>query len=127
MATKIQFRRGTAAEWSAANPIPDYGEPCFETDTGILRIGDGTNYFLDLERFISAESASGNLTATEYANDAAIKNISTSSLPNYTFILPYVTGRGVEGWRLEPSGDPVDGARELTPNDDGTKRWRRRL
>lgn len=127
MATKIQFRRGTAAEWSAANPIPDYGEPCFETDTGIARIGDGASSYLGLPRFISAEAASGNMIAPKYADDAAIKGISTSSLPDYTFILVYVTGRGVEGWRLEPSGDSIDGARELTPNDDSTKKWRRRL
>lgn len=39
--TKIQLRRDTAANWSANNPTPSAGEPCFETDTGKLKIGDG--------------------------------------------------------------------------------------
>ena len=40
--TKIQLRRDTAANWSTNNPTPSAGEPCFETDTGKLKIGDGT-------------------------------------------------------------------------------------
>lgn len=39
--TKIQLRRDTAANWSTNNPTPSAGEPCFETDTGKLKIGDG--------------------------------------------------------------------------------------
>jgi hypothetical protein len=38
---KIQMRRGTAAEWSAANPILAQGELAFETDTRVTKIGDG--------------------------------------------------------------------------------------
>ena len=37
----IKTRRGTAAEWSAANPTLAAGEPGYETDTGILKYGDG--------------------------------------------------------------------------------------
>jgi hypothetical protein len=44
----IQFRRGTADEWSASNPVLDVGEPGFETDTGHLKIGDGTQPWLAL-------------------------------------------------------------------------------
>jgi hypothetical protein len=39
---KIQLRRGTAAEWTTANPVLGSGEPGFETDTGLIKIGDGT-------------------------------------------------------------------------------------
>ena len=41
MATLIQLRRGTAAAWTAANPILAEGEPGFETDTKKEKIGDG--------------------------------------------------------------------------------------
>jgi hypothetical protein len=41
MAIKIQLRRGTAAEWTAANPVLADGEPGLETDTGIMKIGNG--------------------------------------------------------------------------------------
>ena len=41
MATRLQIRRGTAAQWAAANPILAQGEPGEETDTAILKVGDG--------------------------------------------------------------------------------------
>lgn len=43
MAQSFRFRRGTAAQWTAANPILAGGEPGFETDTGKWKIGDGTS------------------------------------------------------------------------------------
>ena len=41
MATRIQLRRGTAAEWTAANPILAVGELGLETDTERFKIGTG--------------------------------------------------------------------------------------
>lgn len=41
MATKIQFRRGTAAGWTSANPILADGELGLETDTDFMKLGDG--------------------------------------------------------------------------------------
>jgi len=38
---KIQTRRGSAASWSSANPVLEAGEPGYETDTGVLKIGNG--------------------------------------------------------------------------------------
>lgn len=46
--TKIQLRRDTASNWSTNNPTPSVGEPCFETDTGKLKIGDGSTAYNDL-------------------------------------------------------------------------------
>lgn len=46
--TKIQLRRDTAANWSTNNPTPLAGEPCFETDTGKLKIGDGITAYNSL-------------------------------------------------------------------------------
>lgn len=48
MADRIQLRRGTAAEWTAANPLLRQGEPGFEYDTGKIKFGDGTHYWLQL-------------------------------------------------------------------------------
>ena len=42
MSTLIQFRRDTAANWSAANPILAQGELGLVTDTGAYKMGDGT-------------------------------------------------------------------------------------
>ena len=38
----MQFRRGTAAQWTAANPTLYSGELGLETDTNQFKIGDGT-------------------------------------------------------------------------------------
>lgn len=39
--TQIQVRRGTAAQWTSANPTLAAGELGFETDTGLLKGGNG--------------------------------------------------------------------------------------
>jgi hypothetical protein len=41
MASKIQLRRGTAAEWAGANPVLSEGEIGFEVDANAFKIGDG--------------------------------------------------------------------------------------
>lgn len=38
---KIKFRRDTAAAWTQANPTLAQGEPGFEYDTGLFKLGDG--------------------------------------------------------------------------------------
>jgi hypothetical protein len=42
MAIQIQFRRGTASEWTSANPILAVGEMGIETDTNLFKIGNGS-------------------------------------------------------------------------------------
>jgi hypothetical protein len=60
MATRMQQRRGTAAQWVSVNggdgPILEAGEIGFETDTGKFKIGDGTNHWIDLDYFVDANS-----------------------------------------------------------------------
>ncbi len=48
MAVQIQLRRGTAAEWSSANPVLAEGEMALETDTGQFKIGSGTSTWATL-------------------------------------------------------------------------------
>ena len=46
----IQLRRALSSEWDQhKDSIPAAGEPCFVTDKNILKIGDGTTKFSDLE------------------------------------------------------------------------------
>jgi hypothetical protein len=42
MSVRIQFRRGTSSEWTAANPVLAEGEFALESDTRKFKIGDGT-------------------------------------------------------------------------------------
>lgn len=46
--TRIQNRRGTAAQWTAGNPTLAPGEIGFETDTGKFKIGNGNTVWNSL-------------------------------------------------------------------------------
>jgi hypothetical protein len=54
MATRMQQRRGTAEQWTLANPILAPGEIGFETDTNQFKIGDGVNQWEDIEYFLNS-------------------------------------------------------------------------
>jgi hypothetical protein len=61
MATRMQQRRGTAAQWTAADPILAAGEIGYETDTNQFKIGDGVNAWSDLSYFKNLEDLGGTL------------------------------------------------------------------
>ena len=62
MATRMQQRRGTAAQWTAADPILAAGEIGFESDTGQFKIGDGVNHWDDISYFKNLEDLGGSLS-----------------------------------------------------------------
>lgn len=66
MAVRIQFRRGTAAEWSSTNPILAAGELGFETDTKKFKIGTGSTRWNVLDYYVTGTitgvTAGGGLT-----------------------------------------------------------------
>ena len=55
MATRMQQRRGTAAQWTSANPVLAAGEIGFETDTNKFKIGDGTTSWSSLKYFMNLD------------------------------------------------------------------------
>jgi parallel beta-helix repeat protein len=79
----IKTRRGTAAEWSAVNPTLAAGEPGYETDTGILKIGDGVTAYTSLD-YIGTKSFAGSeidtlLTTVSGSNLSADHKITRSA------------------------------------------------
>jgi hypothetical protein len=48
MAIQIQFRRGTASEWTSVDPILAEGEMGIETDTNLFKIGNGNDTWTEL-------------------------------------------------------------------------------
>jgi hypothetical protein len=71
MATRMQQRRGTAAQWTAANPTLAAGEIGFETDTSKFKIGNGSSAWTALTYF-------ANTTALEtLLNDGAPAALNT--------------------------------------------------
>jgi hypothetical protein len=61
MATRMQQRRGTAQQWTDANPVLAAGEIGFETDTNQFKIGDGVNLWAALSYFKNLEDLGGSL------------------------------------------------------------------
>ena len=60
MATRMQQRRGTAAQWistnSGAGPVLNAGEIGWESDTNKFKIGDGVNNWTSLDYFSDINS-----------------------------------------------------------------------
>jgi hypothetical protein len=59
--TQVQVRRGTAAQWTSANPVLASGEQGFETDTLKLKIGNGSTAWNSLAYV--ATGATGTVTS----------------------------------------------------------------
>lgn len=64
MATRIQIRRDTSTNWTANNPVLALGEPGLETDTFIVKYGDGSTAWNSLP----------------YANIDSLSDFTTSDL-----------------------------------------------
>lgn len=67
MATQIQMRRDTAANWTATNPTLAQGELGYETNTGLVKIGDGATAWASLAyalvKSVNGETGAVTLTA----------------------------------------------------------------
>ena len=77
--TTIKFRRDTSANWTSVNPIPAQGEPCYETDTGKLKIGNGSDNYMTLPYVSDGGGSSGDLpiaTATTLGGIKVGNNLS---------------------------------------------------
>jgi hypothetical protein len=70
MASTIQIRRDTAANWTSANPILAQGELGLETDTLKIKAGDGStawtsaSYLIDTGGYAAYSDTTANFTGT---------------------------------------------------------------
>jgi hypothetical protein len=98
MATRMQQRRGTASQWTSANPILNAGEMGWESDTNKFKIGDGTNHWADLDYFIDVNStvnpAFGSSITFEGATSDAFETTLavTDATADRTITFPDATG-----------------------------------
>ena len=70
MATKIQLRRDTAANWASNNPTLSEGEIGYDTTNKTLKVGDGTTAWDTLPDIQSGGGGSVDLSA--YATTAYV-------------------------------------------------------
>ncbi len=69
MAVIIRVRTGTAATWVAQNPVLAAGEPGYESDTGELKIGNGSTAWNSLPYHIPAHAHdASHITSGTFAN-----------------------------------------------------------
>jgi hypothetical protein len=107
MATRMQQRRGTASQWTSANPVLNAGEIGWESDTNKFKIGDGTNHWADVDYFIDANSTTNpsfgssivfeGSTANDYETTLAITDPTadrTITFPNATGTVVLADGSG---------------------------------
>jgi hypothetical protein len=98
MATRIQNRRGTASEWTSANPVLAAGEFAWESDTNRFKVGNGTNNWADLDYFIDANSISNPAFGTSIVFEGATADSYETTLQitdptaDRTITLPDSTG-----------------------------------
>jgi len=77
MATRIKLRRDTSANWTTTNPILAAGETGFETDTRMMKLGDGSTLWADLKYCVTGDMR---ISGTTIASDTDIKFSSHSGL-----------------------------------------------
>jgi Major tropism determinant N-terminal domain len=132
MATRMQQRRGTAAQWISTNsgsgPILNAGEIGYETDTNKFKIGDGTNHWVDLDYFVDSNSTANPSFGTDIKFEGATVNAYkttfavTDPTANRTITLPNASGTvALTSDIAELSQDAIDAA--LTAGTGITKTY----
>ena len=76
MPTKIQIRRGTSTQWTTANPTLASGEWGLETNTGKVKLGNGSTAWTSLSYF-------GNLEALDNVGDVVITSATAGQVLTY--------------------------------------------
>ena len=84
---RIQLRRDTAANWTAANPVLANGEPGLETDTGRVKYGNGVQNWAALPYASNVQLASSTPPAV---GTAATGTSAAAARADHTHALPSV-------------------------------------
>jgi hypothetical protein len=114
--TLMQIRRGTASAWTSANPVLAEGEWGFETDTGKVKVGNGSTAWTSLSYFgnvgtvtsITAGTglSGGAITGSgTIAIDSTVATLTgTQTLTNKTLTTPVISSISNSGTVTLPTG-----------------------
>ena len=95
MATRMQQRRGTAAQWTAANPVLAAGEIGFETDTNKFKMGNGTSAWAALTYFANAAELAAIIDGAPAALDT-LNELAAALGDNPNFLASLATNTRVD-------------------------------
>lgn len=127
MATQIQFRRDTAANWTSANPTLAAGELGLETDTTYYKIGNGSTAWTSLaygsivgtlanSSVTSAMIVNGTIVAGDIASDA----ITTAKILDANVTAAKLAATAVTAGSYTTANITVDAQGRLTAAATGT-------
>ena len=124
MATRMQQRRGTAAEWTSADPVLAAGEIGYETDTGRFKFGDGATAWSSIEYFSSANDIiDGAPAALDTLNELAA---ALNDDENFAATVTTALGNRVllrvdtaDNWANSAASDPIDAYALVIEADTG--------
>jgi hypothetical protein len=116
--TQIQIRRGTAAQWTSANPTLASGEWGYETDTNKAKIGNGSTAWNSLSYIITGAVGTvtsvtagtgltgGTITGSgTIAIDSTVATLTgTQTLTNKTLTTPVISSISNSGTVTIPTG-----------------------
>ena len=127
MATQIQFRRDTAANWTSANPTLAAGELGLETDTTFYKIGTGSTAWTSLaygtiagvpssNSITSAMIVNGTIVAGDIASDA----ITTAKILDANVTAAKLANTAVTAGSYTATNITVDAQGRITSASNGT-------
>ena len=127
MAVQIQLRRGTAAQWTAANPTLAEGEMGVETDTGQFKVGDGTTAWNSLAPPFPPLYFTENVKTANYTLALAdvAKVVAVNSSSNLTLTVPlnssvaFPLGTVINVYRAGTGSVTISGAAGVTVRNAG--------
>lgn len=97
MATKLQIRRDTAANWASSNPVLASGELGLDTGSGRIKVGDGTTAWSSLPSLGGFDSSN---TASNWTSANTTLGLGQVGLESDTKLIKI--GDGTTAWTSQP-------------------------
>lgn len=107
MTTQIRFRRGTAAQWAAANPVLALAEMGVEIPGNAFKVGDGVTAWNDLDYASGPAGPTGATGPTGPAGETGATGATGPAGP-----------QGIQGIQGPAGADGADGADGFAPRTD---------
>jgi hypothetical protein len=124
----ILFKSIPAADWTSLNPLLKEGEPGIESDTGKMKVGDGSTRWSDLDYQAADKANAEDLSDKADKSNVLELNNTTPFTPDADYepaTKKYVddnAGGAPEGTAVKSTGE-TGGSKFLREDGDGTCSW----